>query len=222
MLYCISDIHGEYELFIKLLKKINFSFNDHMIILGDIIDKGNSSIKLLNFIFNMPNINVVLGNHEYEFIKYYKFLERKNDLTIDKLQTYFEDETDIIEMNVINKILDLPLYIEKENVIYTHAGVKLDNNNQIVDLNKTEKEYFVYNREFKNEDIIPNSNKCVIYGHTPTFYLSNSYKIIKYKRSNKEYNNINDYYKIHIDTGVSITKVLGCICIDTLEEFYVK
>lgn len=221
MLYCISDIHGEYELFLKLLKKINFSFNDEMIILGDIIDKGEKSLKLAKLIFNMPNIRVVMGNHEYEFYKYYNSLKQKNELTLNKLQSYFYNEEELLDRQLINKLLNLPFYIETNDVIYTHAGV-LVINNEIVDLNHTEREYLIYNREFKNKDVIHNSNKCVIYGHTPTFYINNKYNIIKYNRkNNSESTTIKDYYKIHIDTGVSITKVLGCICIDTLEEYYV-
>ena len=51
MIYCISDVHGEYELFQKLIEKINFSNNDKMYICGDIIDKGINSIELAKYIF---------------------------------------------------------------------------------------------------------------------------------------------------------------------------
>lgn len=46
MRYVVSDLHGEYELFLNLLKIINFSENDEMYICGDIIDKGKSSVRL--------------------------------------------------------------------------------------------------------------------------------------------------------------------------------
>ena len=137
MLYCISDIHGEYDLFIKLLKKINFSFNDEMIILGDIIDKGNESLLLAKLVFNMPNIKVIMGNHEYEFCKYYYYLKEKNLLTSEKLKEFFEEEGDLLDLQIVNKIIDLPFYIETDNVIYTHAGVLVEDN-QIVSLDKTE------------------------------------------------------------------------------------
>lgn len=45
--YFISDVHGRYEVFIKLLEAIKFSKNDKLIILGDIIDKGDKSIKMI-------------------------------------------------------------------------------------------------------------------------------------------------------------------------------
>ena len=108
MLYCISDIHGEYDLFIKLLKKINFNFNDEMIILGDIIDKGEQSLKLAQFIFNMPNMILLMGNHEYEFYKYYKSLKDKNELTIMNLRGYFQDEGKILDSKLVNKLINLP------------------------------------------------------------------------------------------------------------------
>lgn len=37
--YFVSDIHGEYDLFMRLLDEIKFSSDDEMIICGDAIDK---------------------------------------------------------------------------------------------------------------------------------------------------------------------------------------
>ena len=69
MRYCISDVHGEYELFATLLEKIKFSDNDEMYICGDIIDKGPSPLRLLKYVFSKPNIHTIIGNHEYDFLK---------------------------------------------------------------------------------------------------------------------------------------------------------
>lgn len=41
--YCISDIHGYYGLFCRLLDKIRFGDKDKLYVLGDIIDKGQDS-----------------------------------------------------------------------------------------------------------------------------------------------------------------------------------
>lgn len=40
MRYIVSDVHGEYDLFVRLLKRISFSEEDKMYICGDVIDKG--------------------------------------------------------------------------------------------------------------------------------------------------------------------------------------
>ena len=43
MIYVVSDIHAQYDLFRRLLDKIKFSDNDTLISCGDIIDKGKDS-----------------------------------------------------------------------------------------------------------------------------------------------------------------------------------
>ena len=60
MRYCISDIHGEYEMFRELLRRISFSEKDVMYICGDIIDKGEKSIHLAKLISSYDNIIVLL------------------------------------------------------------------------------------------------------------------------------------------------------------------
>ena len=67
MRYCISDLHGKYELYQKLLNAIRFSEQDTMYICGDIIDKGENSIRLAKYLSSFPNIHCILGNHEYAF-----------------------------------------------------------------------------------------------------------------------------------------------------------
>ena len=47
MIYVISDIHGDYPSFYKMLLKINFSSSDSLCILGDVVDKGSDNLYLL-------------------------------------------------------------------------------------------------------------------------------------------------------------------------------
>ena len=72
--YCISDIHGYYDLFCRLLEKIRFGGGDKLYVLGDIIDKGPDSIRLAKLLFSMPDVYCIAGNHEYDFLKYYRTL----------------------------------------------------------------------------------------------------------------------------------------------------
>ncbi|MBQ7712695.1 MAG: metallophosphoesterase [Clostridia bacterium] len=71
MRYALSDPHGEYDLFRKLLNEIDFGETDEMIVLGDVIDKGRESVRLLRYVLSQPNITLLIGNHEYDFLKYY-------------------------------------------------------------------------------------------------------------------------------------------------------
>ena len=58
--YVLSDPHGEYGLFCKLLEKIKFSDRDEMIVCGDILDKGSEPVRLAKFVFSMPNIRCIM------------------------------------------------------------------------------------------------------------------------------------------------------------------
>lgn len=69
-IYVMSDIHGEGELFHAMLKQIQFSDKDCLYIIGDVIDRGASGIDLLLEIMETPNIQMILGNHEYMMLQY--------------------------------------------------------------------------------------------------------------------------------------------------------
>jgi len=62
--YVISDIHNDADGFITLLKVIEFSPKDILIIDGDIFDRGEKPIELYFEILKYPNIYVIQGNHD--------------------------------------------------------------------------------------------------------------------------------------------------------------
>ena len=47
MTYVMSDIHGQYEKYAQMLEKISFSDEDTLYILGDVLDRGDHSMKIL-------------------------------------------------------------------------------------------------------------------------------------------------------------------------------
>ena len=53
--YVMSDIHGQYSLFERMLDKIKFSDTDDLYILGDIIDRGPENIKMIEKVFSNSN-----------------------------------------------------------------------------------------------------------------------------------------------------------------------
>lgn len=63
-IYVCSDIHGQYALYEEMLKKIHFSDDDFLYIIGDVVDRGSDSMKLLLDVMNRPNMELLLGNHE--------------------------------------------------------------------------------------------------------------------------------------------------------------
>lgn len=63
--YVVSDLHGQFDAFIELLKRISFSDADYMYVLGDAIDRGPHGIHLLQLIKEAPNMDLLIGNHEF-------------------------------------------------------------------------------------------------------------------------------------------------------------
>lgn len=64
MTYVMSDIHGSYADYLKMLDLIEFSAADALYIIGDVIDRGNDGIAILQDIMKRPNVYFLLGNHE--------------------------------------------------------------------------------------------------------------------------------------------------------------
>ena len=226
MIYVCSDIHAEYDLFIKLLDKIDFSDDDVMYIGGDVIDKGKDSVRLMRFIMDCPNIYTILGNHEYDFLKYYWAIMKDSpddyDKVLENLQKYFDYDGYLLDWDTVDYIEALPAYLEMDDFILVHAGLPIDENNQVFLPKNVKIENLVYDRQFKDEWVLPETKKCVFFGHTPTSYLCGQPKILKYKKQGVNGANLGDYVKIHLDIGTYLNGTMGCISIDTLEEFYVS
>lgn len=226
MTYFVSDIHGQYDLFMKLLEKIEFSDNDEMYILGDIIDKGNYSIKLIKFIMEKPNIRCILGNHEHSLLcEYYSLMEESPEdfsVVLKKLQNRFSEEDDELTFEMIDWLESLPYYVCGEDFIAVHAGIPEDEEGVLMSPRLAEPEMLIYDRSFKEPTYVPRCDKCVIFGHTPTIYISGKPVILAYKKKGKEGKAIGDYCKIHIDTDTWGSKVLGCLCKEKLTVTYVK
>ena len=64
MIYTVSDIHGCYNKYRKLLKKINFGPDDTLYVLGDVIDRGPDGFKILLDMARRSNVINLMGNHE--------------------------------------------------------------------------------------------------------------------------------------------------------------
>ena len=72
--YVISDIHGQYDLFVKMLEKIALKDEDTLYVLGDVLDRGPHPIRTLRKLMEMPNAICIVGNHELMALECLKFL----------------------------------------------------------------------------------------------------------------------------------------------------
>lgn len=66
MIYAVSDIHGDLAMYSHIVKQLNK--DDTLYIVGDIIDRGSSGIMILQDVMKRPNVELLLGNHEWFLI----------------------------------------------------------------------------------------------------------------------------------------------------------
>ena len=222
--YVLSDPHGEYGLFCKLLEKIKFSDRDEMIVCGDMLDKGSEPVRLAKFVFSMPNIRCIMGNHEYQFLKFYWSLMQNSpedfDEVLAKLQAYHQRDGHLLDWETVDKLESLPPYLEERGFICVHAGIPLTAQRRFPPLSAVSVEQLIYDRNFKEPSVLPQGEPCVFFGHTPTNYVGNRSDIITYPKVDAP-KKVSDYCKIHLDTGACMTGIMGCFCMDTLQSVYV-
>lgn len=228
--YVISDIHGEYDKFVELLKKINFNDSDVLFLLGDLIDRGNDGIKLIQYCMYQSNIYPILGNHEYMAIQVLNWnvntIDTEKDLeklTTDNLQALshwkndggdstidafrklsLEEREDILDyLNDFDNYIELN--INDKQFILVHAGIDNFIENKELD------DYYLHDLIFNKPDYnkIYYKDKYLITGHTPTSLIHQKDEI--YKSNNH----------IAIDCGCTYGGKLAAICLETLEEYYV-
>jgi serine/threonine protein phosphatase 1 len=163
----ISDIHGMLYRLQDLMNKISLSKNDQLIFLGDYIDRGEHSRKVIDYIIDLQkNYNVIclLGNHERFAIESIK--DRNSGMANSWIQnggstTMGNYNWDLDEMDRVHGdwIRSLKLIHETENHIFVHGYLRHDK-----DLDEQDEDSCLWGR-FDN--IKPHkSGKTVVVGHT--------------------------------------------------------
>lgn len=170
MVYCISDIHGEYDRYLAMLETIQFTDEDTLYILGDVIDRGKQSVETLLDIMERPNVHMLLGNHEYMCLATLgpnsevgaRHLWQQNGGSATRSELLFGNAK-IHRSKIIRFLSELPDHMDitvgQKHFHLVHGYPSTDKNERI------------WNRPTKNEDI-PMPGAIVIVGHTPTVYLN--------------------------------------------------
>lgn len=219
--YVMSDIHGCYDMFIEMLEKINFKDEDELYILGDIIDRGDKPIDILNYIINHKNITLLKGNHEVLMCSY--LLD--GDLTLWMLNGGSTTYSQILanqDVNYIDKVCDYfkrcPTIVVVDKFILVHGGVYFPEN-----YNELSIDEFIKHQDEENclwqRSHIGNEKQfkdyTIICGHTPVQVIEDNQKDIKivHKLGHK-YIDCGCYYELNGGK-------LSCLRLDDLAEYYV-
>ncbi len=230
--YVISDIHGEYDLFLELLDRIGLKASDTLYVLGDVLDRGPHPIRTLLKLMNMPNAICIVGNHELMALECLKFLCTEiTDDSITRLQP--ETLTNLLSwqgnggkttmdefhrldpetrQDVIEFIRDFEIYAEVSaggrNYLLVHGG--LGNYAPDKEIDAYSIKELVWDRADYDTVYFPDT--YVITGHTPTQLISQNSRPGFIYRANQH---------IAIDCGACWNGGrLAAICLETGEEFY--
>lgn len=120
--YCIGDLHGCRDEFLKLLDTIKFNENvDKIILTGDLIGRGPYPVETMQEIFKISkSVTSVLGNHDLNFlaVHYGVIKPRPKDNLEVILKSPHREE--IVNFFIKSPILHMS---KKRQVIVTHAGI---------------------------------------------------------------------------------------------------
>ncbi len=228
----MSDIHGQYDMFMELLGKIKLKDTDTLYILGDVLDRGQHPIKTLQKLMEMPNVICIVGNHELMALECLEFLmkeitdssiEEIDDKTLDNLLTWQLNgcQTTIDEFRqldaeeksrVIEYLRESSIYeevsVNGKNYLLVHAG--LGNYLPEKDIEDYSLHELVWMRA--DYDVQYFSDNYVVTGHTPTQNIKgNLHPGYVYRKNNH----------IAIDCGATFPGGrLAAVCLDTGEEYY--
>ena len=233
MRYIIADIHGCYDEYSELLKKIDFSDEDELFVLGDAMDRGAEPIKVIRDLMNRPNVFYIMGNHDYMMLSIMEKLmveitsESVSEISSDMLMGYYDwilngGEVTVEKFRKLNRdemadILDflrdaMPYELIEDNgklYILVHAGI------HNFELDKELDEYdisdFIWERAEYEKRYFPNERVFLVTGHTPTTLIHRDKRPVIYKQNGH----------IAVDCGCVFGGNLAAYCIETGETTYV-
>ena len=117
--YAMSDIHGYFDVLQESMQVVDLKSNksNKIIFLGDYIDYGKESLKVLYFIKRLSEeydgqVIALRGNHEEIFLK--KLLIA-NSIKIDSFKEKHKE--------LIIWLRNLPYYFQTKRQIFVHAGI---------------------------------------------------------------------------------------------------
>lgn len=237
--YVISDIHGQYQAYLDILEEIgfsNFTENDHLYILGDVIDRGYDSVHLLlDIMKHRDKITLLMGNHELMMLESFPYEDisrtephasrlwcvNGGDSTYDDFIYLTPQE----QRSILDFLSELPycktLSIQGKSYYLVH-GMPFDcedygGSHHIREF--SQKKRMVWGKFRSYED----KNTTVVFGHCCTELYDPRFQ--KGGSPPPHYEIYHEDNFIAIDCGCayqSSLSRLGCLCLEDFSTFYSK
>jgi len=230
--YVMSDIHGDYQRYQKMLDLIGFSDTDELYVLGDVLDRGEEPIRVLEDMSMRPNVFPILGNHElmaawvlrrlcvevtednYAGQIDEKLLEALSlwrmdggQTTLDAFQRLSMDDREAVLAYLEEFSPYEELTVGKNRFLLVHGGIAWDKRHVPMEAQDI-RELVTVRPDYEKRYF---DDRYLVTGHTPTHLIPGAQEglILTYNGH------------IAVDCGAGAGIALGCIRLDDFEEFYV-
>ena len=186
--FAMSDIHGCAKTFIALLELVQFNKEDHLYLVGDLINRGPRSHKVLDHIIKLRNagyrIFIIRGNHEQIILKSQnKSLPFRKRIAKSYRVRKLLNQEGYLKKRYFDLLSESYHYLKLEDYYLVHAGFNFKSENPFED-----EKFMLYSKKFKIDKNYLEGRKVLI-GHTPK-------KLSKIIRRIKK-----DKTKIYLDNG---------------------
>ena len=233
MIYVTSDLHGcNPTEFKNFLEYAGFGDSDFLFVLGDVIDRGQYGAELLLWLTEMPNAQLILGNHEAlmlacafvfeevtnesldrlsaeQLMLVESWIENGGSATLSGLRRLLKKDPELV-IGIIDYLQDCPLYelvqANGREFILVHAGLGNFSSNRALD--EYELEELTMVRPSLDDHYF--ADATVVFGHTPTGYYGKEH----------EGKALHTPTWICIDTGAAMGKTPMLLRLDDMKEFY--
>lgn len=241
MNYVISDIHGCYDAYCRLLKKIHFSDEDMLYVLGDAVDRGPEPIRLLQDLMMRPNVIFILGNHEYMMLQVLSRLavevteeNAEQHLTAEDMMNFtywmqdgggttceqFRKLSADQQQEILEYLQDASLYEEVETgtcrYVLVHAGIaRFEEEKPLEDYALGD---FLFHRADYRRTYFSDSGKYgstktyLVTGHTPTMAIREDGQPLVYS----------GHGHLAVDCGCVFGGRLAALCLEDGSTYYVE
>lgn len=231
--YIISDIHGCYDQYLKLLNRLDFSIEDELFVLGDAIDRGPEPIKVLLDLMGRENATLIMGNHDATALMVLQKLAKEiTDDSIDEItpnvlsacSCWFQDGGFITmkqfreldrptQADILSFLEDAPFYetIEHNDKLYILVHGGLENFDVSKELDDYEPDELLWERPDYNREYFTGGRIFLVTGHTPTTLIRDDKQPLVYE----------GHGHIAIDCGCVFGGKLAAYCIETGIATYV-
>lgn len=221
----MSDLHGCYNEYMKMLDLIQFSSDDVLYINGDVVDRGDGPIRILQHMMQHKNIVPIVGNHELMVLRQLiarigihtspdacqeEYFQESHKTTIQEFYALSTEEQEAVIEYISNFSWYKEIEVNGQKYFIIHAGFDWDDFSP----DRTMDTYDMYELVWAETDYdkVYFPDKILVTGHSPTQLIDKEYANRIIKKNNH----------IAVDCGCVFGLSLGCICLETGEEFYVK